>query len=96
MRKNTLIYIYRTFFVLLVLIALASCNKSTQIKKEFVWNEDVKELTGGNLYTWLQKAPFDNEVNRGGDGVLVITNSRQVFPFKGRYYNTIKKVNAQL
>lgn len=96
MRKNTLIYIYRTFVVLLVLIVLASCDQSTQITKKFVWDEDVKELTGGNLYNWLKKAPFDNEVNRGGDGSLVITNSRQIFPFKARYYNAIKEVNAQL
>lgn len=92
MRKNTLIYIYRTFVVLLVLIVLASCDQSTQITKKFVWDEDVKELTGGNLYNWLKKAPFDNEVNRGGDGSLVITNSRQIFPFKGRYYNAIEEV----
>lgn len=96
MRKNTLIYIYRTFVVLLVLIVLASCDQSTQITKKIVWDEDVKELTGGNLYNWLKKAPFDNEVNRGGDGSLVITNSRQIFPFKARYYNAIKEVNAQL
>lgn len=92
MRKNTLIYKYRIFVVLLLLIVLGSCNQSTQITKEFVWDKNVKELTGGNLYNWLKKAPFDNEVNRGGDGVLVITNSRQVFPFKGRYYNAIEEV----
>lgn len=82
MRKYTLIYIYRTSVVLFLLIALASCDQSTQIKRKFVWDEDVKELTGGNLYDWLKKAPFDNEVDRGGNGSLVITNSRQIFPFK--------------
>lgn len=92
MRKYTLIYIYRTSVVLFLLIALASCDQSTQIKRKFVWDEDVKELTGGNLYDWLKKAPFDNEVDRGGNGSLVITNSRQIFPFKGRYYNAIEEV----
>ena len=92
MRKHTLIYIYKTFIVLLVLIALASCNQSTQIKKEFVWDEDIKVLTEGNLYDWLKKEPFDNEVDRGGDGSLVITNSRQIFPFKARYYNAIEEL----
>lgn len=82
--------------MLLLVVVLSACDQSPQISKDFVWDEDVKELTGGNLYNWLKKAPFDNELDRHQDGAVVITNARQVFPFKGRYYNAIEEVSAQL
>lgn len=82
-----------TIIMLIVLILLVSCDRQTQFTKEFVWDEDIKELTGGNLHTWLQKAPFNNKLERTGDDVLMFTNARQVFPFKGRYYNAIKELD---
>ncbi len=92
MKRIVLKNIHRTIVILLTLILLVSCDRPTRITKEFVWNEDVKELTGGNLYTWLQKAPFNNELDRHKDGAVVITNAKQVFPFKGRYYNAIEEL----
>ncbi len=74
MKRIVLKNIHRTIVILLTLILLVSCDRPTRITKEFVWNEDVKELTGGNLYTWLQKAPFNNELERHKDGAVVITN----------------------
>src|SRR5690606_41656975 len=96
MRKNTLIYIYRTFIVLLVLIALTSCNQSTPIKKEFVWDEDIKVLTEGKLYEWLKKKPFDNEVDRGRAGSMLFTHSRKSSLFKSRYSIAILELDTEL
>ncbi|MGV3761645.1 hypothetical protein [Parapedobacter sp.] len=81
-----------TMVMLLTLILLVSCDRQTRTTKDFVWDEDVKELTGGSLHTWLQKAPFDNELDRHGDGVVMITNASQVFPFMGRYYNAVEEL----
>ncbi|TYR38400.1 hypothetical protein FXV77_03735 [Sphingobacterium phlebotomi] len=75
-----------------VLMLLASCDNRTKARKQFVWDEEVKELTGENLYSWLEKAPFDNELERAAEGKIVITNAKQVFPFMGRYYNAIEEL----
>lgn len=90
--KNNLKNIHRTIAVLLTLALLVSCDRPTRITKTFLWNEDVKELTGGKLYTWLQKAPFDNELDRYKEGAVVITSANQVFPFKARYYSTLEQL----
>lgn len=79
-------------FTLFTLITLSSCNHKSRIRKEFVWDDGAKELTGGNLHNWLKKAPFNNELNRSEEGKIVITNADQVFPFKGRYYNAIEEL----
>jgi len=47
MKRIVLKNIHLTIVILLTLILLVSCDRPTRITKEFVWNEDVKELTGG-------------------------------------------------
>lgn len=80
--------------MLSALVVLASCDHQTRITKEFVWNDEVKTLTGGNLYSWLYKAPFDNEFGKGDGETFVFTNADQVFPFMGRYYNAVEELGA--
>lgn len=82
--------------MLFILMVLISCNQENHVTKKFVWDEDVKALTGGNLQAWLQKAPFDNEFGKGDGKNIVITNAEQVFPFMGRYYNAIEELKKGL
>src|SRR5699024_7445130 len=84
--------IHRTIAVLLTLALLVSCDRPTRITKTCVWHGEVKELTGGKLYTWLQKATIDNEMERDKEGAVVITSASQVFPFKARYYSTLEQL----
>lgn len=84
--------IQRSIVLLFASTLLISCDQQSSIAKDFVWDEDVKELTGGNLDTWLSKAPFNNELKRFEKDQIFITNTDQVFPFKGRYYNAVEEL----
>lgn len=83
-----------SLFSFIGILLLASCSSNTKSTKQFVWDGDLAELTGKNLYVWLQKAPFDNELKRHEKDKIVFTNAEQVFPFKGRYYNTIEELRT--
>lgn len=86
--KKILRRIYFFLFVILTgWMAVISCQSNSHGNKQFVWDVDVRELTGGDLGHWLRKVPLNNEINKNEDGRIVLTNSRQVFPFMGRYYN---------
>jgi len=89
MLKNS----HHIIVILLTLILLVSCDRQTRVTKDFVWDEDIKELTGGSLHGWLQKAPFDNEFGKADGKNIVLTNADQVFPFMGRYYNAIEELS---
>lgn len=89
------IFIKGTNWIVVALSAwmlVASCNNKSRVRKQFVEDEDVKELTGENLHSWLGKAPFDNELKKAEEGKLIVTNAKQVFPFMGRYYNAIEEL----
>lgn len=82
----------RALLVLFACTLLVSCDRQSRITKNFVWDEDVKELIGGNLHSWLRKAPFDNELMKAEDGKIILTNAEQVFPFMGRFYNAVEEL----
>jgi len=53
-----------------------SCNS-------YEWDQEIKEMTGGNLKKWLHKTPFDNLWDIHGEK-NTITNLKEVFPlYKG-------------
>src|SRR5690606_22498712 len=92
----TRIFIKNTAGVISILFAimlLASCDNRNATRKEFVWDDEIKELTGENLHAWLEKAPFDNELKKYEKDKLAFTNAKQVFPFLGRYYKAIEELH---
>ncbi|HWK98941.1 MAG TPA: hypothetical protein VNQ55_03300 [Parapedobacter sp.] len=74
---------------LLLLVVLAGCNTDT---RDFEWSEDIAELTGKDLGSWLRQAPFSNELAQREENKMVFTNAQQVFPFMGRYYNAVEEL----
>lgn len=71
---------------MLFFLVLASCNRET---RDFEWPDEIAQLTGKDLATWLRKAPFSNELSQSDDDKMVFTNAAQVFPYMGRYNNAI-------
>lgn len=96
MKRTILTNIPFTISILFILMIPTSCNQKSRVTKSFVWDEEVKELTGGNLHAWLQKAPFDNEFGKSNGEVFYLTNAEQVFPFMGRYYSAIEELKKDL
>lgn len=92
MKKTFLVKTGNVIILLFIIALLASCEQKNRNTKQFVWNEEVKKITGGNLITWLQEAPFENELKPSENDKLIITNAEQVFPFMGRYYNEIEEL----
>lgn len=82
--------------ILSVFLLFTSCEPHTRTYKPFVWDEDVKTLVNGNIYSWLQKAPFENEFGKSDGEHTIITNADQIFPFKGRYYNAIEELREDV
>lgn len=73
------------------LFALSCDNKNT---RTFMWDDQVAELTGKHLDSWLRQAPFDNELKLQEEDKVVLTNAKQVFPFIGRYYNAVEELRT--
>ncbi len=69
---------------------LTSCDFFSSSKKDFQWNDEVATLTGKDLKSWLRKAPFSNEL-KGNDNEVMFSNAEQVFPFLGKYYNSVEQ-----
>ena len=69
---------------------LTSCDFFSSSKKDFQWNDEVATLTGKDLKSWLRKAPFSNEL-KGKDNEVMFSNAEQVFPFLGKYYNSVEQ-----
>ncbi len=69
---------------------LTSCDFLSSSKKDFQWNDEVATLTGKDLKSWLRKAPFSNEL-KGKDNEVMFSNAEQVFPFLGKYYNSVER-----
>lgn len=69
---------------------LAGCSDTANKKKEFSWDSEVASMTGKDLKEWLRKAPFQNELKAEGDNKILFTNAEQVFPFIGKYYNSVE------
>ncbi|WP_417885566.1 hypothetical protein [Zunongwangia sp.] len=83
--------IYSVFLFIFSVTFLVSCNSSHQ--KDFKWDNDIKQLTGGDLDEWLHKASFENELKSDNPDENMITNADVVFPFIGNYYNAVEKLN---
>lgn len=71
-------------------LALAGCDLRKE--RDFEWSEETARLTGKELGTWLRKAPFTNELLQEEKNKMVLTNAAQVFPFMGRYKNTVEEL----
>lgn len=69
---------------------LTSCDFFSSSKKDFQWNDEIATLTGKDLKSWLRKAPFSNEL-KGNDNEVMFSNAEQVFPFLGKYYNSVEQ-----
>ena len=69
---------------------LTSCDFFSSSKKDFQWNDEVATLTGKDLKSWLRKAPFSNEL-KGNDNEVMFSNAEQVYPFLGKYYNSVEQ-----
>lgn len=69
---------------------LSSCDFFSSSNKDFQWNDEVATLTGKDLKSWLRNAPFSNEL-KGNDNEVMFSNAEQVFPFLGKYYNSVER-----
>lgn len=69
---------------------LTSCDSFSSSGKDFQWNDEIATLTGKDLKSWLRKAPFSNEL-KGNDDEVMFSNAEQVFPFLGKYYNSVER-----
>lgn len=69
---------------------LTSCDSFSSSGKDFQWNDEIATLTGKDLKSWLRKAPFSNEL-KGKDNEVMFSNAEQVFPFLGKYYNSVER-----
>ncbi|WP_313368161.1 hypothetical protein [Sphingobacterium mizutaii] len=69
---------------------LTSCDFFSSSNKDFQWNDEVATLTGKDLKSWLRNAPFSNEL-KGNDNEVMFSNAEQVFPFLGKYYNSVER-----
>ncbi|QDH79613.1 hypothetical protein FKX85_11415 [Echinicola soli] len=74
-------------YLLLLWAVLAGCN--TEGSREFVWEEEIVQLTGKDLGKWLRQAPFSNELAQTDKDRTVLTNAKQVFPFMARYKSAV-------
>src|SRR5690606_28100559 len=92
----TRIFIKNTAGVISILFTikmLSSCDNRNTMRKEFDWDDEIKEHTGEILHAWLEKSPFDNELKKYEKDKLVFTNAKQVFPILGCYYNAIEELH---
>ncbi len=91
MEKNK--FTNTTSIILALFISMSfftSCDSLTGSKRDFQWNDEVADLTDKDLKSWLRKAPFSNEL-KGNDNEVMFSNAEQVFPFLGKYYNSVER-----
>lgn len=79
--------------MLVMFMGLTSCDNKSYNRKPFTWDNEVKQLIGGeSLYAWLGKVPFRGELKQAEANKLIFTNAKQVFPFMNRYYDSIEEL----
>ncbi len=65
-------------------------------EKQPDWDETVEQITNRDLLGWLKDAPFNGLYypldEQSGKGKLVFTNSKQVFPFMGKFKNSDREL----
>lgn len=79
--KNIILFVFCCF--------MSACGDDYQ------WTEDAAKLTNKDLNGWLQKAPFEGDINKDEDRKILMTNAEQLFPFKGQYINADGEVPHQ-
>ena len=78
--------------ITLCLTGIYSCN--TNKEKDFEWDQNIAQLTGSDLRSWLRKAPFENELELTGEDKIILTNAEEVFPFMAGYFTATGELRA--
>lgn len=79
-------------FLIVGILFIISCDK----ERPFEWTAELGVITGKDLKSWLQTAPFEGEWDPAADedGKFLITNIDQVFPFLGKFENADDNFDA--
>lgn len=76
----------------LCVMGIYSCN--TNKARDFEWDQNIAQLTGSDLNSWLRRAPFENELQINGEDEIVFTNAEEVFPFMAGYFTATGELRA--